>query len=303
LSLPCVTNIGGGGGVQSGAFAACGNLSALSLPCVTNIGGGGGIQSGAFVLCQNLSTLSLPCVTNIGGGGGDASGAFFACSNLSALSLPCVTNIGDAGTDNLGAFSGCNALTKLHMPKIRNINDYIFNGLRVTQLCLPSAEIIGRNAFNNCNLLTHLDLPNAERIGDRAFNGCTGLTEIIIPKSVTYIGERAFNNTGMRTVYFLAHDNITVGFNAFYTNSDKFTTTIDTVYIKNIYKAQEYAQLLCLDVNVFRQYIPNYVPYIIKGGLATIALFGSGYICKQFMYIEQRKKHNNKKKNIVIRVI
>ena len=57
---------------------------------------------------------------------------------------------------------------------------------------LPVTVIDGR-AFYNCSSLINIVIPNSvTSIGDFAFYGCSGLTSINIPDSVTSIGEHAF---------------------------------------------------------------------------------------------------------------
>ena len=46
-----------------------------------------------------------------------------------------------------------------------------------------------------CKGLTSVVIPNSvTSIGDSAFSGCSGLTSVVIPKSVTSIGEAAFSD-------------------------------------------------------------------------------------------------------------
>lgn len=50
-------------------------------------------------------------------------------------------------------------------------------------------------AFFNCTGLTSVIIPNSvTAIGDYAFYGCTGLTSVVIPNSVTLIGDHAFSD-------------------------------------------------------------------------------------------------------------
>ena len=78
-----------------------------------------------------------------------------------------VTTIG-----GYGAFYGCTGLTSITIPN--------------------SVTTIGMNAFSYCTGLTLVTIPESvTEIGYEAFDGCSGLT-IIIPNSVTTIGEYAF---------------------------------------------------------------------------------------------------------------
>ena len=50
-------------------------------------------------------------------------------------------------------------------------------------------------AFADCSKVTSIVIPDSvTNIGDGAFEECTGLTSIVIPNSVTSIGDRAFED-------------------------------------------------------------------------------------------------------------
>ncbi len=51
---------------------------------------------------------------------------------------------------------------------------------------------IGDNAFMGCSIQSIVISENVQSIGDRAFYACGDLEDVFIPKSVTHIGERAF---------------------------------------------------------------------------------------------------------------
>ena len=81
------------------------------------------------------------------------------------------------------------------IPDTVSYNDTTYN---VTEL-----KVVGYyGTFDNCTGLTSVIIPNSvTTIGDYAFYVCTGLTSVIIPNSVTTIGEYAFNNcTGLTSV-------------------------------------------------------------------------------------------------------
>lgn len=56
------------------------------------------------------------------------------------------------------------------------------------------------SVFENCSALTDVKLSNVTKIGERAFSGCIGLKEIILPQSLTEIGEYAFNKTALASI-------------------------------------------------------------------------------------------------------
>ena len=206
---PCLTNLTLPSGVTEigdFAFRNCKGLTSLTLPSgVTKIG------RCAFWDCYGLTSLTLPSgVAEI------KSGTFCDCSGLTSLSLPSgLTSIGES------AFSGCSGLTDLTLPS------------GVTE--------IGVEAFCGCSGLTSLTLSSDIRIDGSAFKGCSGLktvsfcinddletyltkghsyiyldvdcaikyylggeeiTSIVIPSSVTTLGECAFQRCStLQSVY------------------------------------------------------------------------------------------------------
>lgn len=75
---------------------------------------------------------------------------------------------------------------------------------------------IGRGAFWDCIYLSgKITLPESMiTIGKSAFHGCNAITSVYIPKSVTEIGEYAFNDTGLTNV-LLFSNTVKVGEYAF----------------------------------------------------------------------------------------
>ncbi len=80
-----------------------------------------------------------------------------------------------------------------------------------------SNNIISDYSFFNCSSLTSVIIPSSvTRIGENAFTLCSSLTSVNIPSSVTSIGERAFENcSGLRSVYVYAETPPSISANAF----------------------------------------------------------------------------------------
>jgi len=79
------------------------------------------------------------------------------------------------------------------------------NNTKFISLDLSGSTFSGNeidNAFTNCAGLTSIIIPDTvTSIGDGAFSGCTGLTSFIIPNSVTSIGNSAFVDcTGLTSI-------------------------------------------------------------------------------------------------------
>ena len=200
--------------ICNSAFGSCMSLCELVIPSsVTSIG------NSAFSGCGFLRELEIPSsVISIG------DSAFSGCESLRKLAIPSsVASIGDS------AFSGCSALRELVLPSsVTSIGNSAFSGCRsLRELVLPSSVTsIGDSAFRGCRSLRELEIPSSvTRIGGGAFNNCPSLllniqnpkfrlidnsiivdtdkrvvlsclnnkNNIIIPSSVTSIGEWAFS--------------------------------------------------------------------------------------------------------------
>ena len=204
--------------IESKAFIGKTTLTYIAIPnSVTSIG------YGAFGNCSGLTSVTIPySVASIG------ENAFYGCTSLTSVTIGNgVTSIGD------GAFYECSGLTSVTIPNsVTKIGDSAFaycSGL--TSVTIPnSVTKIGGNAFEHCDGLTsvhfsdivawcniefkgyysnpvhnahHLYLNGEEvrdliipnsvtNIGDYAFCGYSGLTSVTIGNGVTSIGKSAF---------------------------------------------------------------------------------------------------------------
>ena len=162
------------------AFEGCSSLTSLTIPSsVTSIG------FSAFSGCSGLTSLTIPSsVTSIG------SCAFEGCSGLTSLTIPSsVTSI-----DN-SVFSGCSGLTSLTISSsVTEICDYVFKGCSgLTSLTIPSSVTsIGYKVFSGCSGLTSLTIPSSVTSissGAFLFCGLTNLYYIIDDEIETYLSK------------------------------------------------------------------------------------------------------------------
>ena len=217
-----VTSIG------SGAFAGCRRLTTVTIPnSVTSIGGF------AFSGCSGLISISIPqSVTSIG------DYAFGDCSGLTEI------NVESANT-NYASENGV-----LFNKDKTTIVCYPAGKAETTYTIPNSVTSIGSSAFAYCSGLTSVTIPNSvTSIGDYAFGGCSKLSEIYvesantnyesqdgvlfnkttiicypankietaytIPKSVTNIGNYAFDNCINLTSVTIPNSVTSIGGSAF----------------------------------------------------------------------------------------
>ena len=178
------------------AFRGCGSLTSLSIPeSVTSIG------EYAFLHCSGLTgELIIPnsiisigqsaffgCVgfTSLAIGNSVASigsCAFYNFSGLTSVTIPnSVTSIGSS------AFYGCYSLTKTEISDISAWCRISFGTADSNPL------VFAKHLYLNGSEIKELVIPNSvTEIGNYAFCNCSGLTSVTIPNSVMRIGDLAF---------------------------------------------------------------------------------------------------------------
>lgn len=214
--------------IEYGAFAGCINLPSITIPeSVTTIG------ERMFYNCHSLVSIVLPeNLTTI------SNEMFYHCENLASVKIPeKVKKIGAS------AFNGCNALPSVTIPNsVKTIDEWAFADCNsLTSVYIPNnVTDISLRAFWGCKGLTSIVVDEANKIYDSR-NGCNaiirtgtnrliagcqntiipngvkkiddnalgfcGMTSVIIPQSVTYIGDYAFSScTNLTDFYCLAKD-------------------------------------------------------------------------------------------------
>ncbi len=207
--------------IGDGAFASCRSLKKLTVPNgVTRIG------KYAFYACEGLTDLILPdSLISIG------ECAFNSCTGLTRFTIP--KNVTYIGDDFLGynydIYGNPYNLTEITVapenPGFSSADGILYNKDKTmlilcprsrTRVNIPEGVIgIGRRAFSSSNL-TNLVIPDSvTSIGDYAFEACGELTDIVLSKNMTHIGNGIFNSCWeLKSVKI--PDNVTgIGENAF----------------------------------------------------------------------------------------
>lgn len=136
-------------------------------------------------------------------------GSFWCCGSLEEVILSSnVTEIGDY------AFCGCNSLEELNLPEgVRHLGYEFIAGTKIKSLRIPSTvgssgtnNSLDGGALNDCDIEEIIFAEGTEYIpGNICWNRVenTSLKKIVLPESVTEIGESAFRNcSGVEEIIF-----------------------------------------------------------------------------------------------------
>ena len=192
------------------------------------------IGSYAFYDCEFLTSVTIPdSVTSIG------DSTFFGCTSLTSVTIPdSVTSIGSC------AFDDCTSLTSVTIGNgVTSIGSYAFddcNSLErvditdiVTWCGISFYDVssnplsYAHNIYLNGVLVTELIIPESvTTIGNYAFKGCTSLTSVTIGNGVTEIGRWAFRSCTSLTSVTIGNGVTSIGEYAFYDCTSLTSITI-----------------------------------------------------------------------------
>ena len=196
--------------IASGAFENCSDLTAVKIPeTIISIGWyafkntgletvyfhatacemGSNANEGYSTFTDNANLTKFVFGENVSK---IPANACASAKNLQKVEFEgTVTEIGE------NAFFNCPSLSAIDLSNVKTIGESAFKDcttLKVTDKNTSTADDKGTIVFSD-NLLT---------IYDYAFENCTSIKEVTIPEKVTYVGWKAFKNTGLETVYFHA---------------------------------------------------------------------------------------------------
>ena len=239
-------------------FKGCESLEEIELPMGWQV-----VDILTFSGCVNLKKVTFkdPTVHFRAALSGAKSQVFYDCTSLETVefaegaSVECFHynsnwRLGDFGMrydlyDYIGGlFASCSSLKYVGIPNAQgvieenslpgctgNIHNRMFGGTAIENFTVPAtATVIDQFAFIGCLELGNIVIPNTvTKIGQRAFES-TGLVDVIIPENVTEIGYRAFQQIAtLKSITFNCKNLATVGgdaFQPFYT-AEKFTDAND----------------------------------------------------------------------------
>ena len=160
--------------------------------------------------------------------------AFSDCSSLTSITIGnSVKSIGDY------AFYGCSGLKDVYIADLEkwckiSFGDYWANPL-----------IYAHNLYLNNELITDLVIPSSvTSIGDYAFYVCRGLTSVTIGNSVTSIGKSAFGGCSGLTSITIPGSVTSIGYEAFSGCSGLTSVTIPSSVTSIGYEAFAYCRTL-----------------------------------------------------------
>ena len=192
-----------------------------SLGSITGLAGNSG--GGVFYNCKNLTYVQLPStLVSIG------QMAFGNCTALTTVNLNNLPNLTYIG---VSAFQGCTELTGVvHLPALTTLGHMAFKGTKITSVTNLGSitDIYGTSSngtFEGCTSLASVVLPETiTYVGQRTFYGCTALTSCNFPVSLVRIQAAAFQNTRITTLDLTGSSVMTLDNDCF-----RATTALTTV--------------------------------------------------------------------------
>lgn len=186
--------------VSDNVVAVCGNKlttgSAVKLPEKVSFQGFDfdvtSINYHAFYNCANLKSIVVPNSVK------DIEEEAFYGSGLRTVTLP-----NSIKTIKKETFRDCKSLYSVTFPSgINSIGEAAFYGCGFISMKIPNTvEVIQKSTFEKCSKLENVEIPlSVTKIEDSAFCGCNLGDEILIPNSVTSLGNACFSSTALRTV-------------------------------------------------------------------------------------------------------
>lgn len=208
-------------------FAYTTSLQTVTFPSTVTA-----IKKNAFNSSTALTSIEIgPQITEIGY-------AAFLGSGLTTVTVPeTVTTIGQ------NVFESCASLVSATV-KSQIVSAKMFNGCsNLTSVTLENTVTIYDRAFRECDKLESIKIPEGtESIYSCAFWSCDGLTNVYVPSTVTYMEDKVFESTGVKTAVVKS---TVVGERMFYSTPLSEITLENTVSIgKNAFDKCDFTSIV-----------------------------------------------------------
>ena len=157
------------------------------------------IGSHAFTNCTSLTSVFIPkSLTTVTQASYYHNGVFEGCTNLKSASF-------EDGTEKVldYLFYSCSGLENVSFPRsLTQIGNRSFSSTNLQSLIIPKQiESISSTSFEKCNNLKSIEFEaGILKIPDNSYGGCTAIETIIIPDTVTEIGNGAFAETVINSI-------------------------------------------------------------------------------------------------------
>lgn len=220
--------------IDTDTFKDCKDLEEIIIPNTISI-----IESEAFSGCTALKKITLPSTLRR-----IESKAFYNCSNLNENNIILTEDnleyIAPDAFDN----SGINLKSSEPIILGKTLIRYPYNSvLSVVNLDIYDLKTIASKAFNNCGNIEELVIPNTIRyIGDNAFEGCNKLIKITFNSIVdSYnipltVGHYIDTNNNKKSILYNSDDGssikiVKLGRNIkYFTETKEYTSVGDSLY-------------------------------------------------------------------------
>lgn len=149
----------------------------------------------SFEDCLSLTSVVIPnTITTF------KNYIFRRCYALTSVSLP--DNLTTLGQ---GMFSNCTALQTITLPSgLTSLpNDFMEKCTSLKTIKIPNVTSIGDYAFDGCTSLLNVDFADVDKLtslGTYVFRNCSSLNNVVLPSSVTTIGNYAFQASGLTEI-------------------------------------------------------------------------------------------------------